>query len=222
MDIPAAWSFSAYKDFVNCPKKYYHTRVAQDVVSEPHPTAIAGNRIHKALENAVRDGTPLPEALRGGLDKYVTQVINMRGEKLVEHQLAVTADLDPCGFHDEVRWWRGIADVLVIDGRRAFVLDWKTGASTRFADTDQLEILAAGVMVHWPRIERVDGALIFTTLDVPIPMSRLHRAQLPEVWRKWQRNLHPLQVAFETGVWNTRKSGLCRFCPVRDCIHHPG
>lgn len=215
------WSYSAYKDFANCPKKYFHTRVMQEFKSKQTPALIYGKEVHKKLEDAVRDGKEITGEGTRHLTKLAALVEAMRGEKLVEYEMAVTPALEPCGFEDPGRWWRGIADLVVIQGSRAFIADYKTGASTRYADLDQLRILAAALCSHRAEIERVEGALLFTELDTPVPMPALARYEALAEWERWRRNLHPLKVAFETNVWNTRRSGLCRFCPVTTCLHNP-
>jgi ATP-dependent exoDNAse (exonuclease V) beta subunit len=43
--------------------------------------------------------------------------------------MALTYSKEPCDFHDENRWVRGIADLVIIDGADAFVVDYKTGSN---------------------------------------------------------------------------------------------
>jgi RecB family exonuclease len=42
--------------------------------------------------------------------------------------MALTLDRQPCGFYDKNRWVRGIADLLIINGEDAAVIDYKTGS----------------------------------------------------------------------------------------------
>ena len=53
------WSFSSLKDFINCPKQYYHTKVAKDYEKKATEQMLYGTAVHKALEDYVRDGAPL-------------------------------------------------------------------------------------------------------------------------------------------------------------------
>ena len=62
------WSYSSLKEFTNCPKQYYHLKVKQDYVKKATEQMLYGTEVHKALEDYVRDGTPLPrnyERFRG-------------------------------------------------------------------------------------------------------------------------------------------------------------
>jgi hypothetical protein len=43
----------------------------------------------------------------------------------------------------------------------AFVVDYKTGKSSRFADTRQLEILTLALFKHFPKVKRVKAGLLF-------------------------------------------------------------
>ena len=56
--------------------------------------------------------------------------------------MGITRDLRPCGFGARDVWWRGIVDLAIIDKERgkAFVVDYKTGKSSQYADKDQLEL----------------------------------------------------------------------------------
>jgi len=54
------WSYSSLGLFQQCPRKYYHLRVAKDI-KEPETEAILyGKRVHEAAEFYIGKGTPLP------------------------------------------------------------------------------------------------------------------------------------------------------------------
>jgi len=53
------WSFSGLKDFVNCPKQYHEVKVLQNFTKKVTEQMLYGTEVHKALEDYVRDGTPL-------------------------------------------------------------------------------------------------------------------------------------------------------------------
>jgi hypothetical protein len=53
------WSYSGLKEYVNCPRQYYHTRVAKDFVKPPTEQMLYGTAVHQACEDYVRDMTPL-------------------------------------------------------------------------------------------------------------------------------------------------------------------
>jgi hypothetical protein len=137
--------------------------------------------------------------------------------------MAIRADFSPCGFFDADVWFRGIPDYLAISksGKTARVADYKTGKSSRYADTAQLELMAAMVMLHHPTVEKVKGALLFVVVG-DIIKSEYTRAQLPEILSKWAGRAGAIEKAVDVGVWNPRSSALCKFCPVSSCEYHHG
>ena len=56
-----AWSYSSISTFKQCPKKYYHLRIAKDVKDISTQALRYGNEVHKAAELYIRDGLPIPK-----------------------------------------------------------------------------------------------------------------------------------------------------------------
>ena len=54
------WSYSSLKLFEQCPRKYYHLRVAKDFEEPESQAMLYGTQFHEAAEFYIRDGTPLP------------------------------------------------------------------------------------------------------------------------------------------------------------------
>jgi hypothetical protein len=182
---------------------------------------IYGNEFHKACENYIGKNEPLPNKFL-----YVKEVLDnlnsRRGIKLCEKKLGVTANLEPCDFYSKDVWFRGIADLLIIDvvGNMAWVVDYKTGKSAKYADKGQLELMALSVFAHYPDIEKVNAGLVFVVANklVKETYEIVDRANL---WEKWTSNYATMEKAFEADVWNPRPSGLCRrHCPVTECPHN--
>jgi len=137
-----------------------------------------------------------------------------------EHEMGVTSNLEPCGFYDKSVWFRGIADVLIINGDKAKIIDWKTSKSSRYADKKQLELLSLLVFKHFPEVNSVNAGLVFLVVDDLVP-AKFDRAVEGDAWTKWLGETHQLDKAFETGVWNPRPNFTCRgWCPVDDCEHN--
>ena len=53
-------------------------------------------------------------------------------------------------------WWRGIADLVILDADNhiAWVVDYKTGKSARYADKGQLELMALATFKHFPVVKK--------------------------------------------------------------------
>lgn len=217
MDKPVTWSYSSLSLFQQCPKKYYHMRVVKDVIDPPSEQIRYGLEVHKAAEDYVRDGkelTPYLEYLRPTLDALKAKP----GDKLCEHKLGLTRDLEPCGFFDQNVWWRGIADLMIMNPPEAKVLDYKTG-KWQYADTKQLEILALAVFKHFPEIEVVRSGLLFV-VHTHFIKADFDRKKEEELWKYWLNETNKLHAAYENNVWNPKTNFTCKaWCNV-DCPHN--
>ena len=214
------WSYSSMKLFEQCPRKYFHLRVLKDIVESESEAMNYGTRFHEAAELYMRDGTPIPEYFRfakGALDSLK----QIEGEKLCEYEMGVTADLEPCGFKDENVWYRGIADLLIINREKgeARVIDYKTGKSAKYADPEQLELMSLCVFKHFPEIKKVKAGLLFVIANA-FPKAQFDLTD--EVrWDKWKYKHQRLQAAYDNDTWNPKPSGLCKaWCPVLTCSHN--
>ena len=135
-----AWSYSAIKTFDQCPKKYFHLKVVKDVKDEPG----------EAAELFVTNGTPIPEKF-AFMRPIVEPLAKKQGTKYAEIKIGVSKALEPRGFFDKDVWYRGIADLLIVNGSKAWLVDYKTGKNAKYADIKQLDLLAGAVFVHFPR-----------------------------------------------------------------------
>ena len=204
------WSFSKIKAFEQCPKKFYHLKVAKDY-SEPETEAMFyGTAFHEAAEEYVRNNVPLPpqfEYAKGGLDALIAK----RGDKLCEYKMGLTASLEPCDFFADDVWFRGIADLVILDeeAETAWVVDYKTGKNARYADKGQLELMALATFKHFPKVKKVHGGLMFVVSNDLITDSYDLVSQ-GELWRKWLTDFASMESAFDNDTWNANPSGLCR------------
>lgn len=215
-----AWSFSRLKTFEQCPKKFNHLYVAKDVKDKETDAILYGNEVHKAAEEYMRDGVPVPKKF-----SYIEETLNklktFSGTKHCELKLAVTESYTPTGFFDSDVWYRGIVDLLIVDGNKAHMIDYKTGKNAKYADTTQLDAMAAAVFTHFPDVETIKSALLFVVSKDFI--KKVHKRELVKsYWDIFRPKLDRLEAATETGVWNAVSGPLCRYCPVTKCEHHRG
>jgi hypothetical protein len=155
-------------------------------------------------------------------EQYVAPLKNFSGRILCEYEMGLRADFSPCAFDADDAWVRGIADFVSLDEGKglARVGDFKTGKSARYADTSQLELMAAMVMQHFPTINKVKGALLFVVAG-DIIKATFTREQLPDILSRWVGKTGAIDACLETEVWNATPSGLCKFCPVgNDMCEH--
>ena len=221
---PPSWSYSGITLFDQCPKKYYHLRVAKDI-TEPASTAMMyGTDVHEAAELFIRDGLALPEKysyLKPLLDKLNTYP----GQKHCELEMGlkrVDGRLLPCAFNDPDVWYRGIADLVIIDpdGKTARIIDYKTGKSSRYADTKQLALMAACVFLHFPSVEHVKAALLFVVAG-DLVKAQYDAPNGMHIFTELNDKLTLREAAYESEIFNPKKNFTCRaYCPVVICPHN--
>jgi hypothetical protein len=214
------WSYSSLGLFQQCPRKYYRLRVVKDIVEPEAEHLPYGKLVHEAAELHIRDGVPIPEKY-----SFLTPVLDVLksipGEKHCEYKMGLTADLEPCDFFDKENvWYRGIADLIIIEGNLAHIIDYKTGKSAQYADTKQLELMALCVFKHFPQVERVKAGLAFVVCEEFVK-AKYSKDEAPQKWITWLQETNKLEAAHDNDVWNAKPNFTCRkFCPVKDCEHN--
>jgi hypothetical protein len=219
MAINYSWSYSSLDLFIQCPHKYYRLKVKKDIKEPTSEHLVYGLDVHKAAEDYIKEGKPIPEKF--AFIKPVLDKLNAyEGEKLCEYRMGLTRNLEPCGFFDKGVWWRGVADLIILNGDSAKIVDYKTGKSSKHADTKQLEILSLAVFKHFPQVKRVKGGLLFVVANEFVKGD--FDAEKSDIyWQRWLTNTGQLEKAFEFDVWNARPNFTCKkWCPVKDCVHN--
>lgn len=215
-----AWSYSSIKTFDQCPKKYFHLKVVKDVKDDPGEAAVYGTRVHEAAELFIKEGKPIPDEF-GYMRNIVEPLANKAGEKLTELRLGVKktdTGYAACDFFDPQVWYRGIVDLLILNGKRAWMIDYKTGKSARYADLKQLDLMAAALFIRYPDLEVIKSGLAFV-VSHEFPKKIHHRQHLDDYMNAFELPLARLEAAMENGIWNAQTSPLCGWCPVTTCEH---
>lgn len=209
------WSFSSLKDFITCPRQYYEVKVAQNFKKRVSEQMTYGTAVHKALEDYVKDRSPLPKNYER-YKKYVDPLLQVTGERYPEYQMALSVDKKPCGFYSPEYWVRGIVDLLIVDGNKAFVVDYKTG-NARNPDSDQLKLMALMTYAHFPSVEKIKASLMFVTHDTLV-FEEYDKINQEQLWATFQTNLNRMQLAYDNNHWPENPNFLCRkWCPVTTC-----
>jgi CRISPR/Cas system-associated exonuclease Cas4 (RecB family) len=215
----APWSFSRLKSFEQCPKQFYHMKIAKDYTEAETDAMRYGTEAHLVAEEYIRDGKPVPAKF--AYMKDVLEALNRRrGNKTTEIKMGLTVDLEPCKFRAKDVWWRGIADLVITDGSTAWIVDYKTGKSAKYADKGQLELMALATFKFFPEIKSINAALIFTKAKKFIK-HKYTDDMIDSLWDKWLSKFKRMEVAYETDTWNAHPSGLCkRHCAVLECVYN--
>ena len=214
------WSYSSLKTFSQCPKKYYHLKVAKDVKDKGSEATLYGEQVHKAAELFIKDGTPIPAAFNY-MQPLLDQLGNIEGDKYCEMKLGVRKTDDgyePCEFFGPDVWWRGVSDLVIIRGDRAYSVDYNTNKNAKYADTKQLDAVAAAIFLHFPQVKYIKSALVFVVSNEFIHKEH-YADKLDSYFGVFQKDLDRLSGAYDSGVWNASSGALCGFCPVTTCEH---
>jgi RecB family exonuclease len=218
MSKPMAMSYSRLSTFEQCPAKFdylYVTKLARDAGSE---ASEYGNRVHEVLENYGKDELDLDSLGLEGKQtlkrwgSVVDSIKNKSGNKYYEFNMAVDKNNSPVDWFDSSVFIRSIADVLVVDGSVAYCLDFKTGKVRE--NPTQLQLFAAMVFWHFPEVETVKTSFIWLKFD-EITNATYQRRYLSALWEGLKPRFDKVQETIDLGVFDTKPSGLCPWCPAR-------
>jgi len=214
---PTTHSFSSLKTFATCPYQYQQVNILKKWKPKPFDAADYGARAHKAFEDYITKGVPLPDEFMP-YDGLMKTVDAFNGQKRAEYRMGLKADASACGFFDDGVVIRGSADLVAVWKDSALVVDWKSGKSTR-PDSDQLHLMALMVFAHYPQVTRVQGMLHFFIEDC-VHTQVYERSKVPAMWAYWQEKMQAEDAAKRSGVFAMYPGGLCKgWCAVESCIN---
>lgn len=211
------WSYSALKEYINCPRQYHELKVLKRFEKRVTEQMTFGTEVHKHCEDYVGEGKPLPKNYLH-FKPVLDELLAIPGTRYPEHEMGLKHDGSPCEFSDPTRWVRGIADLLIVDGEQAYIVDYKTG-SNRYPDPKQLKLMALMVFAHFPEVQKIKAGLLFIVHTSFVDESYT-RSQIEELWGHFRPDLQRLQASYDTGVWNPNRTPLCGWCPVTTCENY--
>ena len=218
---PGPWSYSSLKLFEQCPRRYQAEKVTKEVPFTQNEAALYGEQLHKAAEEYIRDGKPIDPRF-DFIQPYLDKLNAIEGVKFCELKLGVKRSdgrLVACDFFDPEVWFRGVADLVIIDGDRAWVVDFKSGKSAKYADTRQLALMAAALFLKYPEVKKIKTSLLFVVSKEFIKEDFEKEYGL-SVFSELNGLLTARDAAYASDVWIPRPNGLCRkWCPVKTCPH---
>jgi len=216
-----AWSFTSITLFETCHRKYQAEKVTKEVPFVESEHTRYGNRLHKAAELYVKEGKKLDGEFVF-IQPYLDKILSMPGEKLCELKMGikqVDGRLVACDFFDKQVWFRGMADLIVIDGKTAWVVDYKTGKSTR-SDPRQLALMAACVFLKYPQVKKIKAVLLYVVPNEKVE-AKYTREEAFTIFSDFDNLLVQRDEAYASDVWNPMPNGLCRkYCDVKSCPHN--
>ena len=211
------WSYSSLKEFQQCPRKYHEIRVLKNYKSKDTQATIYGKEVHKALEDYVKKGVELAKNYQR-FKPLVDKLISIPGEKYCEYEMALTHSREPCDFESPDRWVRGIADLVIVDGTHAFIVDYKTG-SNKYPDPKQLRLMSLMAFTHFPDVQKIKAGLLFVMHNSFISEEYL-RKDMDKSWAMFEQPLKRLESSYDNNKWMPVSTPLCGWCPVESCEFH--
>ena len=222
MTSTPAWSYSSLKLFETCPKKYESERITKEVKFTDNEATLYGTAMHLAAEEYIRDGKELPpqfEFLRSTLDK----LNSYPGDKHCEIKLGIAkrdGRLEACDFFADGVWFRGVGDLVIVNGEEARVIDYKSSKNAKYADSRQLALMAAAIFLRFPEVKVVKGALLFVVSNDVITTSYVYDRRF-DIFAELSTLLSNREAAYSNGVFNPKSNGLCRrWCQTLSCPHN--
>jgi hypothetical protein len=214
------WSYSSLKTFQQCPRKYYHTKVAKDIREPDTKATLYGKLMHTVAEEFIRDGKPIPPEF-DYLEPTLQMLAAIPGEKHCEVKLGLTREMKACDFDAPDVWWHGIADLVIINEEKglAHSVDYKTSKSARYADIKQLDLVAAGIFAKFPQVKKIKSALVFVVSKEFVKSDHNKEQELHYV-AQMLPDITRIESALKTNVWNPVSGPLCKFCAVKDCEYN--
>lgn len=212
------WSYSKLKNFEACPKRHLEVDILKSVREEESEALTHGNFVHKIMADACSDKRkPLPAGYEP-YQKWVDRVVTSPGNILVEQKLALTRDFAACEFFAPAVWFRGIGDLIKINGAVALTLDWKTGKIVE--DSVQLALTAAGIFARFPEIKKIRSTFVWLKEDCTTDED-FTPADMPGLWRNLWPRIEAMERAHNTTTYMPKPGRLCRkYCPVTSCPEH--
>lgn len=141
-----------------------------------------------------------------------------------QEEIVLDTNWKPVGKFTKGAWFRSRLDVLIIEGTKARVLDWKSGGINK--DTgevragekydDQIFAYNAAVLAVYPQVESVSSALVFFDAGkkfdpfVERPKLDLTRDELEEAKKTWASRLTRM---FSDRQFAPKPGYYCKWCP---------
>ena len=225
-----SWSFSVYRQWIQCPKSVYFQKIQRVPVleAEESPAIQKGNAAHAAAETFIKTETKVtkvPTALR----LFESKLKDLRkAAAKVELEWAFDRDWNPCRWDDWKRaFLRMKIDVLKdsVEPPAVGIIDWKTGKIHVEDHRQQRSIYGMGALqlVQIGQLAGGNSKAIVTAQHLYTDTGQEGTEQfklkdLAPLKKEWAARIKPM---FEDTRWKQKESYACRWCPYRKSAGGP-
>lgn len=220
---PFAWSYSKLKNYESCPRRYHEEDVIKKWKKEESEALDWGHSFHAAMAARLsKKKVPLPVTMQ----RYEPQAQRIERSLmadgvpvLTELKLSFDNQFRPTSYFDKATWFRGIADVLVVNDDVAGVYDWKTGR--RFDDFVQLALMAQCVFANYPQVNAIGAEFVWIGEPTESYNEMFFRDKMAPIWNEIFPRLKMLLQAHQTNHFPEKPGNFCAsWCSVLDCRHN--
>lgn len=211
-----AISHTSLSTYQTCPKQYHAKYITKEVKFQQTEATIYGNRMHEAMEFRLKKKTPLPEEF-ASLEATAVAVEQMKGQMMVEMEVALNRSLLPTSFFSSDVWLRGKADVMVFNKETGAlrIFDWKTGKPKK--EMQQLKIMAVAAFYSLENVKKIRVAFVYTKTG-DVDSQDFTAEQIPEIVAELRQETNRLEKAHENNLFPPQPNGLCKsWCQVTSC-----
>jgi|GEM_PF-1302039 len=206
------YTYSMLNAYKNCGHSMFRRYIKKDIPYVQSPEAKWGDEVHQAFEYRVGGGKPLPQNMQAW--EQFARPFDGRGA-LVEQKLGITKTGQPTGFWDNDCWFRGKVDLAIVNGAKAYILDWKSGNS-KYEDPFELEVGALLLKAKHREIEFISGSYCW------LKENRLGQgydlSKFRDTWNEINRLVGKIEADRALNEFEKKQSGLCKgWCSVTDC-----
>ncbi len=200
-----------------CPHQYWHRYILKDIKFVESPQIKAGNEGHALFEQRLASKRPLPpdrqtwEAFVTPLDFY---------ELKIEQWYGVTQEGSACESRAPAVWLRGKLDCAIVNQDRAYMIDWKFSkpGNSKWEKPFELEVGALLLQAKHPQVKQITAQ--FAWINENKLGERFDVSNTRKTWAKINDIVTQINANQHTGEFAKRRSGLCGWCPVKNCEYN--
>jgi CRISPR/Cas system-associated exonuclease Cas4 (RecB family) len=204
----SAWSFSAWRLYDTCPKKYCYEKL-EGHKQETSKAMQRGIDIHSVCEKYLVDGGRVPKELKSFADEFKA----LRKQVLyVEDQWAYKEDYTETRWDDWTHCWLRVkVDAFTapspVSFETATIIDFKTGKPGAY-DEAQLELYALAVFKRYPAVQEVSAELWYLDKD-EIVEHTFKRNEEKKLEQTWAKRVRPM---FTDKTFKPKPGPMCNWC----------
>lgn len=218
------WAYGKLEAYQTCPRAFYARYIAKTTPTPRTEPIIWGEQVHKALELRVAQDRALPDNMKQW-ERFASQLANAPGDKYCELKIGITINLEAEDFWaSEKLWNRGVEDIVIVNGHKALVGDYKTGKKK--PKSKQLAAAAMRIFAKFPQVEEVTSCFFWLQGADPCTAAGQTRAIYtresiqPEI-EYFFDEVEQMIWSEENNAWPAKPNGLCKsWCDEFTCPHN--